>query len=186
MNRLVAQVVAGAAALMLVGCGSGGNKGESATEKPPTAEQAKEAAARLNRPQPGEYRQTVEITRFEIPGMTEEHAAQFRTMLAKVPASTYCLTEADADKGFKDMLDNLPGDNQCSYSRFDVDNGRLDARMECRNTSGATAKATMAGRIGPQGSEVNLDMEQTMPHMGDRKTLMSMHMKTTRLGDCDS
>jgi len=186
MNRLVAQAVTGAAALMLAGCGSSANKDESTTEKAPTAEQAKEAAARLKRPQPGEYRQTVEITRFEIPGMTQESAAQFKTMLAKVPASTYCLTEADADKGFKQMLDNLPGDNQCSYSRFDVDNGRLEARMECKDASGATAKASMTGKIGPQGSDVNLDMEQTMPHMGDRKTLMSMHMQTTRLGDCGS
>lgn len=182
MNRLVAQAVAGAAALMLVGCGSSGNE----SEKPPTAEQAKEAAARLKRPQPGEYRQTMEITRFEIPGMTAESVAQFKTMLAKVPASTYCLTEADADKGFKDMLDNLPGDTQCSYSRFDVDNGRLDAQMECRDASGATAKASMTGKIGPQGSDVNLDMEQAMPNMGDRKAQMSMHMQTVRLGDCDS
>ena len=175
---------------MLAGCGSsgdaGGNAGTGTAEKPPTAEQAKAAAARLNRPQPGEYRQTVEITRFEIPGMTDESAAQFKTMLAKVPASTYCLTEADADKGFKEMLDNLPGDNQCSYSRFAVDKGRLDAQMECRNAGGATAKASMTGKIGPQGSDVNLNMEQTMPHMGDRKALMSMHMQTTRLGDCDS
>jgi hypothetical protein len=33
---------------------------------------------------------------------------------------------------------------------------------------------------------VNLDMEQSMPGMGEQMAKMSMHMKTTRLGDCES
>lgn len=172
----------GIAALMLAGCGSRDDAAEKASE----VEAAQEAAAKLKRPQPGEYQQTIEITRFEIPGMTEESAAQFKAMLANVPAKTYCLTEQEADKGFKDMLDNLPGDNECSYSKFAVDNGALDARMECKDATGATAKASMVGRIGSQGSDVTLDMEQSMPGMGGQKALMSMHMQNTRLGDCDS
>ena len=185
MKRLIGGTLMGLAALTLAGCGSGNESGNGAGNAP-TAEQVQEAAKSISRPTPGEYRQTVEITRFEVPGMSEEQAEQFRTMLANVPDKTFCLTEEEANKGFKDMLDSLPGDSECSYSRFDVDNGRLDAQMECKDASGATAKATMAGTINPQGSEVRMDIEQTIPGAGDQKSLMSMHARTTRLGDCKS
>lgn len=184
--RLHAVGAAMAFAALLAGCGSKEDSGDAAANKSVAAKQAQKAAASLNRPQPGEYRQTVEITKFEIPGMTVENAAQFKTMLANVPAKTFCLTRADADKGFKEMLDSLPGDNECSYSKFNVDKGSLDAQMECKDAAGATARASMAGTIGPQGSDVKLDMEQSMPGMSDQKAIMSMHMQTTRLGDCDS
>jgi hypothetical protein len=184
MKRLAAGPVVAVAVLMLAGCGSSSDD-EAAGGKVKVEEAARQAA-KLERPQPGQYRQTMEITKFEVPGMTEKNSAQFKAMLAKVPAKTYCLTEEDAGKGFKNMLDKLPGDNQCSYSKFDVDGGKLDAQMECKDASGEIARARMAGTIGPQGSDVKLDMEQPMPGMAGKTAIMSMHMTTTRLGDCDS
>ena len=183
MKPLIAIAAAGIAVLTLAGCGSEKEPARSPEEQ---ASAAKQEVAKLEPPQPGQYRQTVEFTKFEIPGMSKEGAAQFKTMMANVPPRTYCLTQAEADKGYKDMLDSLPGDSQCSYSRFDVSGGTLNAQLECKDKSGAKAMATMVGTVSPQGSEVNLDMERSMPGMGERMAKMSMHMKTTRLGDCES
>lgn len=185
MNRLIGGTLIGLAALGLAGCGSGNEVGDG-DGNAPTAEQVQQAAKSISRPTPGEYRQTVEITRFEVPGMSKEQADQIQAMLANAPDKTFCLTEAEADKGFRDMLDSLPGDSECSYSRFDVDNGRLNAQMECKDASGATAKATMAGTVSSQGSDVLLDIEQEIPGSGGQKSLMSMQARTTRLGDCTS
>jgi hypothetical protein len=184
MKRLIGGTLMGLAAMTLAGCGSD-EAGQDAGSAP-AAEEVQQAAKSISRPTPGEYRQTVEITRFEVPGMSEEQAEQVRAMLANVPEKTFCLTEEEADKGFKDMLDSLPGDSECSYSRFDVDSGRLDAQMECKDASGATAKATMAGTVSSEGSDVLLDIEQGIPGSGGQKSLMSMHARTTRLDDCTS
>ncbi|SLJ95573.1 DUF3617 domain-containing protein [Novosphingobium mathurense] len=183
MTRVFAIAGAVFAVLALAGCGSN----EEAPKNPQEQASAAQAqAAKLEPPQPGQYRQTVEFTKFEMPGMSDEHAGQMKQMMANIPPRTYCLTQAEADKGYKDMLDSLPGDSQCSYSQFEVSGGTLNARMECKDNSGATAKATMVGTVSPQGSDVKLDMEQSLPGMGDRMAKMAMHMTTTRLGDCVS
>lgn len=180
-------VTAGLAALLLAGCGSKDAPDDQASGSQTTsAEEAMQEAAKLERPQPGQYEQKVEITNFAIPGMSAAQGEQMKSMMANASAKNFCLTKEDADKGYKDMLDKLPGDSQCAYTRFEVSGGKLDAALECKDKTGATARATMAGVIGPDGSDVKLDMEQAMPGMADKKATISMHMATRRLGDCAS
>lgn len=177
-------------ALVLAGCGSkddDGNAGGDAVPK--SAQEVKQEAAKLDTPEPGQYRQTVEITRLEVPGMPREAAEQMKSMMTARQESTICLTRADAEKGYRDMFKGVGKGNECSYSKFDVDGGRLDAQMDCRSASEGSANQgrstmTLNGTVRRDGSDVTVDMDTTggPAPMGSMK--MTMHLTTKRLGDC--
>lgn len=176
-----------ALALALAGCGSKDDaaKGGAANDgAPKSAEQVKQEAAKLDRPEPGEYRQVTEITGLEVPGMPKEMAEQMKSAVKASQEGTFCLTQADADKGFKDMFNDIGKGNQCTYSKFDVDGGNLDAQMECQSQQQGKAVMKLKGTVTDKGSDVTVAMDTTggPPPMGTMK--MTMHMTTTRLGDC--
>lgn len=184
--RIMATAGAALAALALAGCGS---KDDAGKGEPKSVEEVKQEAAKLEKPEPGEYRQDVQITKFEIPGLPAQAAEQMKAAMETTQKGTFCLTQADADKGFKDMFNNVGKGNQCTYSKFDVDGGTLDAQMECKSPpQGAqqvgTAAIKLNGTVNAKGSDVTvaMDMNGGPPPMGTMK--MTMHMVTTRLGDC--
>jgi hypothetical protein len=176
--RMTAMV--GLAALALAGCGSK----DDAKDGPKSTEQVKQEAAKLIRPEPGEYRQVMEITKLEVPGMPAEGAEQMKSAMKAAQEGTFCLTKADADRGFKDMFNDVGKGNQCTYSKFDVDGGTLDAQMECQSQQQGKATMKMTGTVAQDGSDITVAMNTTggPPPMGTMK--MTMHMTTKRLGDC--
>jgi hypothetical protein len=169
------------AMLSLAACGS--KKEQSG---PKSMEQVKEEAARLERPEPGQYRQVIEITRLEVPGLPAEAAEQMKAAMTVAQENKFCLTSEDAEKGFRDMFDDIGKGSQCTYSRFDVDGGRLDAQMDCKSPSEGTAVMKINGTVTSDGSDVvvAMDAEGGQEPMGNMK--MTMHMTTERVGDCAS
>ena len=151
---------------------------------PKTLDQAKAEARQLERPQPGEYRQTTRITRFEVPGAPREMVERIRTMMQGQGGNlTYCLTQADSDKGFEEMF-KKGREGDCTYERFDASANTIVAVMVCKSGPGGTARMTMTGTVESTGSKVKVDVDQTNPKtpMGNAK--IGMELETRRLGDC--
>ncbi|GGB93775.1 hypothetical protein GCM10011494_10270 [Novosphingobium endophyticum] len=171
----------GGAALSLAACGS-----KEEQSAPKSMDEVKQEAAKLDQPEPGQYKQTIEITRLEVPGMPEDAAEQMKAMMTAAQENTFCLTREDTEKGFKDMFDGIGKGSQCSYSRFDVDGGTLDAQMDCKSPQEGTATMKINGTVKPDGSDVTvaMDAEGGQQPMGNMK--MTMHMTTQRVGDCAS
>jgi predicted small lipoprotein YifL len=167
--------------LALAGCGS---KDASAPGAPKSTEEVKQEAAKLETPEPGEYRQSVEITRLDAPGIPKEAAEQMMTMLKSGQQSTICLTKADAEKGYRDMFKGVGKGDQCTYSKFDVDGGHLDAQMECTSPQQGKATMKLAGTVTKNGSAITIDMDASGGPAPMSSMKMTMHMTTTRLGDC--
>jgi hypothetical protein len=178
----VAGPLALALALTLGACGSKDSKDGA----PKTAKEVRAEAAKLVKPQPGEYHQVMQIESLDVPGMPKEAAEQVKGMMKAAQEGTFCLTKADADRGFRDMFNEVGKGkgNQCTYSKFDVDGGTLDAQMECQSQQQGKATMKMTGTVTEKGSDVTVAMDTTggPPPMGTMK--MTMHMTTTRLGDC--
>lgn len=169
-------------ALSLAACGS---KEPAEPAEPSSMAQVRQEAAELQRPLPGQYRQTTELKGIDVPGMPKEAADRMMEMMQKAQVREFCLTAEEADKGFRDMFENVGRDDgECTYSRFDVNGGTLDARMECKTPGGGTGMITLAGNIGETGSDVTMSMDVRggSEPMGNMK--MKMRMKTERLGDC--
>ena len=165
------------AALALAAC-------DKADKGPKSMEQAKQEAAQLERPDPGQYRQNTKITKFEVPGAPPEMVAQIRKMMeGQGGAIEYCLSKADTEKGFAEMFKKgTQGD--CTYDRFDASANTIDAVMTCKAGEGGTAKMTMNGTVSSTGSKVNVNVEQKNDKSPMGNANIAMELETKRIGDC--
>ncbi|MCB2059796.1 MAG: DUF3617 domain-containing protein [Novosphingobium sp.] len=177
MNSRITTAAIVAAALQLAGCDSGGSA-------PKTLEEAREEAGKLERPRPGQYRQTMTVTEFEVPGAPPEMAEQFKEAIGQSNDQKFCLTEEMSQQGFKDMFQKIGEDGECSYERFNVSGGVLDAQLHCENEAEGKAQFSLAGSVTPEGSDVRMTIDPDNPNSPMGKTRIAMHMVTERIGDC--
>ncbi len=176
MPRTIA--CAALAALALAGCR------KPAEQQPKTAVQVKEAAAQIAKPQPGKYRTTLTIAKVGFPGMPPQLAGRMREMFAKTGQSReFCLTQADADKGFEDFTKRA-AQGDCSYDRFSTTGGRLDARMTCQTGKDMHAVYKMTGNFSATGSHITLSGDQTAPGMPGGAMHMEAEVVSERIGAC--
>lgn len=151
---------------------------------PKTMEQAQQEAAKLDRPAPGQYAQTMTISRFELPDAPPEMAQQMKAMLGQDQKTEFCLTAEEAEKGFQDMFQEVGKDGECKYERFDVSGGRLDAVLQCQSEAEGKGTIKLTGNVTSQGSQVEVEMDMTSPASPMGRTLIGMKMETRRIGDC--
>lgn len=173
MKRMI---MAAAAATLVAGC-SGGDADADGDGKVSMAEARDQAKAQGVMPEPGQYRATITMTGMEIPGMPAgmaNHGAGATT------TTEYCLTEKDVADGFEEMMKR--GQNgDCSYEKFALDDGKLDAVMVCKTEQG-DARMTMNGTATPTSSQFDASMKMNVPEMGEGT--MSFTAKHERIGDC--
>lgn len=173
MKRII---IAAAAAALLAGC-SGGNADADGDGEVSMKEAAKQADAQGLKPEPGQYKATITMTGMEIPGMPAEMAGHGAGMTT---TTEYCLTQAEVDKGFEDMMKR--GQNgECSYESFNLDDGKMDAVMVCKTPEG-DARMTMNGTVTPTTSDFTASMAMQVPEVGEGK--MTFTAKHERIGDC--
>ena len=151
---------------------------------PKSMDQAKQEAAQLERPDPGQYKQTTKITKFEVPGAPPQMVAQIRKMMEGQGGNlTYCLSKADTEKGFAEMFKKgTRGD--CTYDRFDASANTIDAIMTCKAGAGGSARMTMNGTVSSTGSHVNVNVEQKNDKSPMGNANIAMELDTKRIGDC--
>ncbi len=145
-RRFALVLLAGAATL--AACGE---------EKPLTSEQVLTEARALQKPTPGLYATTTKLVSFEVPGLPPEQADRIRQQMTGLTSEPQpqCLTRAQADRGFEDMLREIgEGINQqrCAFTAFDTDGSRLSADLSCSGMAGMRAEAKFAGPARPTPS----------------------------------
>jgi hypothetical protein len=169
------------AAILLAGCGDkAGESGEGAVSN----EEAAARAEGMVQPQPGQYRTSLELLEFDIPGMTDQMKAQMRSIVGGefAKGNTYCLTpEEAAANGPKRMAENMAEGN-CSFSKFDVSAGTLSADMQCTGDDGLTSHVLMNGMMTQTSSDMTMTMNQDMEGVGQVR--MKIRAKSERTGDC--
>lgn len=144
------------------------------------ADKARRASERI-KPEPGQYRVTVEEVALDIPGAPKGAAEMMAGAMGQGRTSEYCLTQADVDKGYEEMAKRSQ-DASCTYQRFDVSGGKIDAAMTCKGEGGSTVNAVMSGTAGRTSSTMDMTMDMEMPGMG--KGTMRMKSRHERIGDC--
>lgn len=174
MKRMI---MTAAAIAVLAGCSGGGNADADANGEITAKEVARKATAEGIRPQPGLYRATITMTGIDIPGMPPEMAGHGAGMTT---TTEDCLTEDEVDNGFEELLKQ--GQNgECSYERFNLNGGKLDAVMVCKTPEG-NARMAMIGTTTPTVSDFAATM--TMNFEGAGEGTMKFTAKHERIGDC--
>lgn len=174
MTRIT--IVALAGAVLLAGC-SGGNADADGNGEVSVKEAAKAAKGEMPRPQPGLYKTTVTMTGLEIPGLPadmEGHGAGMTTTVED------CLTEDEVGKGFEELV-KQGQDGDCTYDRFNVADGKIDAVMVCKS-QGRSARMEMTGTT--TSTSADLSAKMAMEFDGAGKGTMTFTTKHERVGDC--
>lgn len=168
------------ALLALAGCGEAEPEGTNADDGGISQSEVAERARDTVQPQPGQYRAVMQVLEVDIPGAPAGAGDMLRQMMDG-QAHEYCLTQADVDKGYEEMA-RQSQDGDCTFQRFDVDGGEIDALMQCTGEQGNTIQMAMTGTATPTSSVMNMTMTGDMAGMGDS----TLRMKATheRVGDC--
>lgn len=168
------------AAIALSACSS--EPEETTPEGGVDLETASAEAAKLDKPEPGQYSMKVSVEKLNLTGAPEGVKEQIRTQMESGFANSYCLTPEEADKGFDEVYGQLTQDGQCQFSNFTVDDGTLDGTATCE-VPGGTMTYSMKGKAWATGSD--LTAEATLDAQG-RQMEMALHMVQERTGDCEA
>ena len=186
-------VIAASLAVLLAACGGetegstdtaeGSSAGDDAASGGDLsmAEVAERAREGTVRPQPGQYRSQVELVDLDIPGAPPQAAEMMRGQMSQT--TEFCLTQEDVEEGFR-QLASQPQGGDCSFNKFDVDGGEIDAAMSCTNPGGGTVNISMQGTGRETSSEFTMRMSGDLGGTGEGS--MTMKQTSERIGDCSA
>jgi len=174
MKRMI---MAAAGAAILAGCSDGGDADADANGEVTPKEVARAVKAEGITPEPGQYKAVITMTGIDIPGMPPEMADHGAGMIT---TTEYCLTQAEVDKGFEEMLKRGQS-GECSYEKFAMKDGAFDGVMVCKTPEGE-ARMTMTGTATPTTSDFTATMAMNFDGAGDGT--MKFAAKHERIGDC--
>ena len=162
----------------LAGCGSSGadNAGGSVS-----ADKVADRMADMVRPEPGLYRSTSTVISVEAPGAPDGVADMLKKSMSSGQTSEYCLTPEEAAKGYEEMARRAQHGN-CTFQRFDVSGGKIDAVMNCAAPQGGKAQIALNGTGTPTSSIMDMKMQMEAPGMGKMNTHTKVESK--RIGPC--
>ena len=162
----------------LVGCGSSGadNAGGSVS-----ADKVADRMADMVRPEPGLYRSTSTVISVEAPGAPDGVADMLKKSMSSGHTSEYCLTPEEAAKGYEEMARRAQHGN-CTFQRFDVSGGKIDAVMNCAAPQGGKAQIALNGTGTSTSSVMDMKMQMEAPGMGKMNTHTKVESK--RIGPC--
>jgi hypothetical protein len=146
-----------------------------------SAEEMAEAASEIERPEPGLYRSVMSVTEIDLPGAPPEALGVMQQMVGQQTPQEFCLTEEDARRGFEEMVRNAQG-NECTYERFDVDDGEISARAVCSGDDGGSSTITLSGTGGRTASDMTMRMDGQVQGLGEGS--MTFRVRSERIGDC--
>lgn len=174
-----ASIIATAAAMLaLAGC-SGERKVDERNAS--TADVAKKVADAGIKLQPGRWELSMKLTRFEVEGLPPEAKKAMEGIFASGRTFASCLTQEEADKPDGKFFGQES--NDCKYDSFTMGDGKIDAKMTCRDKSGGgETRMTMAGTYSADTYNMAMTMRGSAP---DGKTMdMGMDLTSRRVGEC--
>jgi len=172
------------AAVALVSCGK-----EAKTPK--TTREVVVEAGELAQPLPGQYETKVKLLKLSIPGLPPEQAEKMKSMMGNAGGenSSYCLTPAEAKKGFGDSVRKMSegqGGLKCDFDKFDVDGAKVAAEMTCKGAQGMQSEMKIDGTATAKSTSMHMAVTQKAAMIPGGEMTMEMQMDSRRTGDCES
>lgn len=169
--------------IVLTACGDsaapkGDDRGAAATAA---------AAGELKPIEPGEYENSISITRFELPGLPPEMLADVRSQMEQAMAvqTRVCISAEEAAGGREERMRKLAqGNGDCRVAAINVDGDAIEGQMTCNTANGANGTMTFTGTMGATASDVNIATEMTEAGKPEATAKIDMRVISRRIGDC--
>ena len=134
---------------------------------------------------PGNWKNTMQMTKFDIPGAPPEIAQRASVMLGKSQSNEVCMSAAQAKMGVRDFSSSMQ-QGECKMEDFKQGGGTMSGKLVC--TSGAMGAITMAmnGTYTLEKVEMTMGGELNQPQLPGGKANIEMKITSERAGDCKS
>ena len=129
---------------------------------------------------PGRWQTTVTLEEMNVPGMPAQMAEQMKAQMNAVETTESCLTREEARRPREDFF--AGAQENCTYNRFTMAGGRIDAEMTCQE-----GRASMTMAIDGTYSADHYAARSTMTMTGagaEGGMTVRSRVEAKRLGDC--
>lgn len=134
--------------------------------------------------EPGNWKNTMAMTKFDIPGAPPEVAARAKAMLGQSQTTEACMSEDEARAGVRTMSSSMQ-QGQCAMEDFTQGGGTMSGTMVCKGAGAFGApKMAMTGSYTPQKVTMVMSGEVTDAKLPGGKANMEMTLTSERVGDC--
>lgn len=168
------------AALALAACNQEPSVSLTNASPEEVAKQAK-AAGIGSQIKPGQWQTKVELTEFDMAGMSPEMKADsLKKAQQGQNTQNYCVTPEEAAKPGAGLFTGET-DDKCTYRKFEMAGGKLDMLMACPGQNGA-GEMTMAvrGDFTPDAVTATTEMKSE----GQLALRMKANVTSRRTGEC--
>ena len=129
---------------------------------------------------PGRWQTTVTLEEMNVPGMPAQMAEQMKAQMNAVETTESCLTREEAQRPREDFF--AGAQENCTYNRFTMAGGRIDAEMTCQE-GGASMTMAIDGTYSADHYAARSTMTMTGAGAEGGMTVRS-RVEAKRLGDC--
>jgi len=183
-------LAAGALLLPLAACNKGPSTEQSAREtgeirldNASMEEVAKQSAAADTKTaaQPGQWENSFQLVALEPGGIPEPYASKMKEEVGK-PAKTETSCRKAEDIKPIDLSKLSPMQRGCTFPKYYVTGGKVDAVMEC-DTPAGKSRMTITGTQAKTSYDLTMTQRQTAPGQ-TKESSMTVRMTGKRLGEC--
>ena len=133
---------------------------------------------------PGNWKSTMAMTKFDIPGAPPEVAARTNAMLGQSQTTEACMDAVQAKLGVREMSSSMQ-QGECTMEDFKQGGGTMSGTMVCKGASGFGApKMEMNGTYSADKVTMTLAGLVTDDKLPGGKASMEMTVTSERTGDC--
>ncbi len=134
----------------------------------------------------GNWKNSMTMSKFDIPGAPPEVAARAKGMLGQAQTSEACMSAAQAKAGVRDFSSSMQ-QGDCKMEDFTQGSGKMSGKMVCTGTSGFGAPTmTMDGTYTPEKVSMTLAGEVSDSKLPGGKANIGLTITSERTGDCKS
>lgn len=132
----------------------------------------------------GNWKSTMMMTKFEVPGAPAEVAKQAQAMLNKPQTTEACMTPEMAKAGVREFSGSMQ-QGECTMEDFKQGGGTMSGTMVCTGDTGFGApKMTMDGTYTPEKVSMKLSGEVSDSKIPGGKATIALSITSERDGDC--
>lgn len=139
-------------------------------------------------PQPGEYQQTVKISKLDFPGIEGDNKKQMIQQmegLSNGPASKFCMDVEQGANQWKEAASQMAValGGSCETIHDEGSANVLDLEMLCKGTARGDVTVKMTGTARADGYDSTMSFDMIDPDT-DEKAKLTMDIGANRLGEC--
>lgn len=134
---------------------------------------------------PGNWKSTMTITKFEIPGAPAAVAQQASAMIGKPQSTEACMSPAQAKAGVRDFSSAMQK-GACKMEDFKQGGGKMSGKMVCTGGGFGAPTMKMDGSYTKEKVSMALAGEVTEAKIPGGKANIEMSLTSERIGDCKS